>query len=99
MPSACRQPHMGQQDGRHIPTLPSAWPCCPQVAEASPVPVVLYSVPANTNLELPLEAVLTLAQHPNIIGIKDSGGDVSEAGLSQEGKSRAGPSLGVRALP
>lgn len=38
--------------------------------------MVLYSVPANTGLELPLEAVLTLAQHPNIIGIKDSGGDV-----------------------
>ena len=61
--------------------------------------MVLYSVPANTNLELPLEAVLTRAQHPNIIGIKDSGGDVSEAGLSREGKSRAGPSLGVTALP
>lgn len=44
--------------------------------------MVLYSVPANTGLELPLEAVLTLAQHPNIIGIKDSGGDVSEAGFS-----------------
>lgn len=44
--------------------------------------MVLYSVPANTGLELPLEAVLTLAQHPNVIGIKDSGGDVSEAGLA-----------------
>nr|XP_047916489.1 4-hydroxy-2-oxoglutarate aldolase, mitochondrial isoform X1 [Anser cygnoides] len=53
-----------------------------EVAEASPIPVVLYSVPANTGLELPLEAVLTLAQHPNVIGIKDSGGDVSEAGLA-----------------
>lgn len=52
-----------------------------EVAEASPVPVVLYSVPANTNLELPLEAVLTLAQHPNIIGIKDSGGDITRIGL------------------
>ncbi|KFP89517.1 hypothetical protein N311_05641, partial [Apaloderma vittatum] len=46
---------------------------------ASPIPVVLYSVPANTGLDLPLEAVLTLAQHPNIVGIKDSGGDVSGA--------------------
>lgn len=44
--------------------------------------MVLYSVPANTGLDLPLEAVLTLAQHPNIIGIKDSGGDVSWARLS-----------------
>ncbi|XP_009579429.1 PREDICTED: 4-hydroxy-2-oxoglutarate aldolase, mitochondrial, partial [Fulmarus glacialis] len=46
-----------------------------EVADASPIPVVLYSVPANTGLDLPLEAVLTLAQHPNILGIKDSGGD------------------------
>ncbi|NXN61552.1 HOGA1 protein, partial [Rynchops niger] len=52
-----------------------------QVADASPIPVVLYSVPANTGLDLPLEAVLTLAQHPNIIGIKDSGGDVTRMGL------------------
>ncbi|NWS71600.1 HOGA1 protein, partial [Crotophaga sulcirostris] len=52
-----------------------------EVANASPIPVVLYSVPANTGLELPLEAVLSLAQHPNIIGIKDSGGDITRIGL------------------
>lgn len=40
------------------------------------MPVVLYSVPANTGLELPLEAVTQLSQHPNIVGLKDSGGDV-----------------------
>ncbi|NXC21980.1 HOGA1 protein, partial [Corythaeola cristata] len=52
-----------------------------KVADASPIPVMLYSVPANTGLDLPLEAVLTLAQHPNIIGIKDSGGDITRMGL------------------
>ncbi|XP_074883049.1 4-hydroxy-2-oxoglutarate aldolase, mitochondrial [Buteo buteo] len=52
-----------------------------EVADASPIPVVLYSVPANTGLDLPLEAVLTLAQHPNILGIKDSGGDITRMGL------------------
>ncbi|NWW51653.1 HOGA1 protein, partial [Pedionomus torquatus] len=52
-----------------------------EVADASPIPVVLYSVPANTGLDLPLETVLTLAQHPNIIGIKDSGGDITRMGL------------------
>lgn len=46
------------------------------VAEASPVPVILYNVPANTGLGLPLAAVVELADHPNIIGMKDSGGDV-----------------------
>ncbi|XP_009960392.1 PREDICTED: 4-hydroxy-2-oxoglutarate aldolase, mitochondrial [Leptosomus discolor] len=52
-----------------------------EVADASPIPIVLYNVPANTGLDLPLEAVLTLAQHPNIIGIKDSGGDITRMGL------------------
>ncbi|NWY53251.1 HOGA1 protein, partial [Chionis minor] len=52
-----------------------------EVADASPIPVVLYSVPANTGLDLPLEAVLALAQHPNIVGIKDSGGDITHMGL------------------
>ncbi|KAK2536072.1 hypothetical protein Q9966_006745 [Columba livia] len=52
-----------------------------EVADASPIPVVLYSVPANTGLDLPLEAVLTLAQHPNILGIKDSSGDITRMGL------------------
>lgn len=52
-----------------------------EVADASPVPVILYSVPANTGLDLPVDAVVTLAEHPNIIGIKDSGGDVTRMGL------------------
>nr|XP_034988758.1 4-hydroxy-2-oxoglutarate aldolase, mitochondrial isoform X2 [Zootoca vivipara] len=52
-----------------------------QVAEASPIPVILYSVPANTNLELPTDVVLSLAQHPNIVGIKDSGGNITRLGL------------------
>lgn len=51
----------------------------PKVADLSPIPVVLYSVPANTGLDLPVDTVVTLSQHPNIIGIKDSGGDVSDS--------------------
>uniref|UniRef100_A0A8C5SCA1 4-hydroxy-2-oxoglutarate aldolase, mitochondrial n=1 Tax=Laticauda laticaudata TaxID=8630 RepID=A0A8C5SCA1_LATLA len=52
-----------------------------QVADASPIPVILYSVPANTGLELPNEAVVNLAQHPNIVGIKDSDGNITRLGL------------------
>ncbi|KAM5142320.1 4-hydroxy-2-oxoglutarate aldolase, mitochondrial [Mantella aurantiaca] len=52
-----------------------------KVADSSPVPVILYSVPANTGLDVPVDAVVTLAQHPNIIGIKDSGGDITRMGL------------------
>ncbi|XP_061435251.1 4-hydroxy-2-oxoglutarate aldolase, mitochondrial [Lethenteron reissneri] len=49
-----------------------------QVADGSPVPVVLYSVPGNTGLDLPLDSIVALSQHPNVIGVKDSGGDVTK---------------------
>jgi 4-hydroxy-2-oxoglutarate aldolase len=51
-----------------------------QVADASPIPILLYSVPANTGIDLPAEAVIQLAEHPNVIGIKDSGGSVVKMG-------------------
>jgi dihydrodipicolinate synthase/N-acetylneuraminate lyase len=46
------------------------------LADQSALPVVLYSIPRFTHLEIPLEVVAELAQHPNIIGIKDSSGSV-----------------------
>lgn len=48
------------------------------VADASPVPVVLYNFTAVTGVNLAAEAVGRLAAHPNIIGIKESGGDVAQ---------------------
>ncbi|XP_074642649.1 4-hydroxy-2-oxoglutarate aldolase, mitochondrial-like isoform X2 [Tubulanus polymorphus] len=50
------------------------------VADKSPVPVILYSVPANTGIDLAPEVILSLCKHPNIIGLKDSGGDISKIG-------------------
>ena len=47
-----------------------------KVANSCPVPVILYSVPANTGIDLPEEAIVNLSRHPNIIGLKDSGGNV-----------------------
>ena len=44
------------------------------VADSSPLPVVLYSVPVFTNYDLPVDVVGELAKHPNIIGLKDSSG-------------------------
>lgn len=49
---------------------------CAQVADASPIPVILYNVPANTAVDLPAESAIELSHHPSVIGIKDSGGDV-----------------------
>src|SRR6266571_7329268 len=46
------------------------------VADASPVPVLLYNFTALTGVNLLPAAVSTLATHPNIIGMKESGGDV-----------------------
>ena len=45
------------------------------VADASPIPLFLYSVPAVTAFELPEALVVSLSQHSNIAGMKDSGGD------------------------
>ncbi|MDI6879809.1 MAG: dihydrodipicolinate synthase family protein [Desulfitobacteriaceae bacterium] len=46
------------------------------VADSSPVPVILYNMPRNTGINLSAKLVAELAQHPNIIGIKDSGGNI-----------------------
>jgi 4-hydroxy-2-oxoglutarate aldolase len=48
------------------------------VADRSPLPVMLYSVPALTGYDLPAEIVIELANHSNIIGIKESGGDIEK---------------------
>ena len=46
------------------------------VADASPAPVILYNFTAFTGVTLPVEAVARLAMHENIIGMKESGGDI-----------------------
>jgi 4-hydroxy-2-oxoglutarate aldolase len=50
-----------------------------RVADASPIPVILYSVPQFTGVALEAPEVGILAQHPNIIGIKESSGNVQRA--------------------
>jgi 4-hydroxy-2-oxoglutarate aldolase len=47
-----------------------------RVADASPIPVLLYSVPQFTGVALEPPEVAKLAEHPNIIGIKESSGNV-----------------------
>src|SRR5437870_12445662 len=48
------------------------------VADRSPMPVMVYNVPSFTQYDIPAEVVIELAEHPNIIGIKESGGDVEK---------------------
>jgi len=59
------------------------------VADASPIPVLLYSVPANTGLDLPVDLAVELSKHPNIVGMKDSGGDIAKIGqiIAETGNS------------
>jgi len=46
------------------------------LADRSPLPIVLYSIPKFTHYDLPVEVIAELAQHPNIIGLKDSSGSL-----------------------
>ena len=47
------------------------------VADAVPIPVLLYNVPKFTHVTLVPETVSRLSRHPNIAGIKDSSGNLS----------------------
>lgn len=50
------------------------------VADASPVPVVLYHIPKYTHVTLDPGLIGELAQHPNVAGLKDSSGDLKRLG-------------------
>ncbi len=50
------------------------------VADASPIPVVLYNMPACTGIDLSAELIVDLAGHANIVGLKDSSGNVVKLG-------------------
>ncbi|HJP94710.1 MAG TPA: dihydrodipicolinate synthase family protein [Pyrinomonadaceae bacterium] len=45
------------------------------VADASPVPLLLYSMPALTGIKIEPATVARLSEHPNVIGVKDSSND------------------------
>jgi 4-hydroxy-2-oxoglutarate aldolase len=48
-----------------------------RVADASPIPVLLYSVPVFTHVSVDAALVSRVSSHPNIAGIKDSSGDIA----------------------
>ncbi len=52
-----------------------------EVADSSPVPVILYNMPAFAGLALAADLIIELSQHPNIVGVKDSSGDVTQMSL------------------
>jgi 4-hydroxy-2-oxoglutarate aldolase len=48
------------------------------IADQSPIPVMIYNVPANTGLNVVSSIIAEIAQHPNVIGTKDSAGDINQ---------------------
>jgi 4-hydroxy-2-oxoglutarate aldolase len=55
------------------------------VADRSPLPIMIYNVPPFTQYDIPAELVIELADHPNICGMKESGGDVEKVRKMVEG--------------
>src|SRR5271169_1088666 len=55
------------------------------VCDRSPVPVIIYNFPQATGYDIPAELVIQLAEHPNLIGIKESSGDVEKVRRMVEG--------------
>jgi dihydrodipicolinate synthase/N-acetylneuraminate lyase len=58
------------------------------VADRSPLPVMIYNFPQATGYDVPVEIVIELADHPNVIGIKESSGDVEKVRKMVEGTRR-----------
>ncbi len=50
------------------------------IADSSALPVILYSVPSRTGMAISLDTLKTLSRHPNIIALKEAGGDIGRTG-------------------
>src|SRR5229473_4050013 len=55
------------------------------VADRAPLPVIIYNFPQATGYDIPAELVIELAEHQNLIGIKESSGDVEKVRKMVEG--------------
>jgi len=55
------------------------------VCDRSPLPVIIYNFPQATGYDIPAEVVIELAEHPNLVGIKESSGDVEKVRKMVEG--------------
>ncbi len=55
------------------------------VADRSPLPVIIYNFPQATGYDIPAELVIELAEHPNLVGIKESSGSIEKVQKMVEG--------------
>ena len=56
-----------------------------RVADASPIPLSIYNIPANTMVDMSADLIIRLSEHPNIAGVKDSGGNLAKLGQIVKG--------------
>jgi 4-hydroxy-2-oxoglutarate aldolase len=68
------------------------------VADQSRIPIIIYNFPQATMLDLPAVAVVELSQHPNIIGIKESSGNMEKV-MQMMRESRPGFQVTVGSAP
>lgn len=54
------------------------------VADRSPLPVIIYNFPQSTGYDMPADVVTELAEHPNVIGIKESSGAIDKVKVMVE---------------
>ena len=64
------------------------------VAEASNIPLIIYNMPANSGLDMDADTIISISEHQNIIGLKDSGGNIAKMG---EVKNRVKPDFQILA--
>jgi 4-hydroxy-2-oxoglutarate aldolase len=50
------------------------------LADASPIPVMIYNVPGFTGVDMDAAALARAAQHPNLVGMKETGGNITKMG-------------------
>jgi 4-hydroxy-2-oxoglutarate aldolase len=48
------------------------------VADACPIPVIIYNMPANSGMDMNVDQIFAITDHPNIVGLKDSGGNITK---------------------
>ena len=58
------------------------------MADASPLPIILYNVPGRTSSNISAETCLRLASHSNIIGVKEASGNIEQAMLIAQSKPK-----------
>lgn len=49
-----------------------------EIADALAIPVIIYNMPANSGIDMEADVILAIAKHDNIIGLKDSGGNLTK---------------------